>query len=234
MAINKGDFVEVEYTGMLEDGTIFDTTDKAKAEKAELTTDVKKFGPINICIGEGHLIKGLDEQLINKELGEHKIQLQPEQAFGKKSAKLIQMIPTNKFKQQKINPVPGLQLNIDGMIATIKSVSAGRTLVDFNHPLSGRKVIYEIKINKKLTDPREKVLTLAKMHFQTDVAVKIEQTVAFIKFNQEIPKEVAEKIQEDFEKKVIALVKEVRGVKIVSGEQETKPKQEEEKEKTPK
>ena len=69
MAINNQDFIEVEYTGRTKaEGFIFDTTDKKVAEENGLGDDMK-FGAVVICVGEGHLIRGLDEQLPGKEAG---------------------------------------------------------------------------------------------------------------------------------------------------------------------
>ena len=64
--ISKGDFVEIEYTGKVkEDGTIFDTTYEKVAKENQLHGH--DFGPIVICIGEEHVLKGIDKNLEGKE-----------------------------------------------------------------------------------------------------------------------------------------------------------------------
>ena len=156
--IKKYDFVEIEYTGkMKEDNIIFDTTDEKVAKENNLHTH-NDFGPVIICVGEEQVLKGIDKNIEGKEIGkEHDVEIKPEDAFGNKNAKLIQLIPTNKFKQQNLHPMPGLQVNINGMVGIIKTVSGGRTLVDFNHPLAGKNLQYKIKIHKKITDDKEKL-----------------------------------------------------------------------------
>ncbi|GAG16317.1 unnamed protein product, partial [marine sediment metagenome] len=165
--IKKKDFVEIEYTGKLkEENIIFDTTDEKIAKENKLHNH--DYGPVTICVGEEQLLKGLDKNIEGKETGkEYDFDINPEDAFGKKNAKLIQLIPTNKFKQQKIQPMPGMQLNIDGVVGTVKTVSGGRTLVDFNHPLSGKELSYKIKINKKITDDKEKLSSYLKLSLGT-------------------------------------------------------------------
>jgi len=151
------DFVEVEYTGKLkEDNTIFDTTDETIAKDNNIHNENMNYGPVVVCIGEKQILGGLDKQLEGKETGkEYNIELKPEEAFGKKDAKLLKMIPSGKFKQQGVQPQPGLQINIDGMMGTIRTAAGGRIIVDFNHPLSGKEIIYNIKLNKIITDNKE-------------------------------------------------------------------------------
>lgn len=161
MAIKKHDFVEVEYTGRLkESGDVFDTTDKDTALKAEIFSEDSEYRPIIICVGEGFILPGIDNYVEGKELGEYKIELDAEHAFGKKDAKLIQMIPAARFKGQDIQPVPGLRLNIDGHVGIIRSVNGGRIIVDFNHPLAGRDVIYDVKVSRVVSDKKEQVTAL--------------------------------------------------------------------------
>ncbi len=183
--IKKHDFVEIEYTGKLKDeNIIFDTTDEKVAKENKLHGH--DYGPIIICVGEEQLLKGLDKNLEGKETGkEYDFDIKPEDAFGKKNAKLIQLIPTNKFKQQKIQPMPGMQLNIDGVVGTVKTVSGGRTLVDFNHPLAGKELSYKIKINKKITDDKEKLsgylkLSLGAKDFKVEISLTYNPWISFI------------------------------------------------------
>ena len=196
--IKKYDFIEIEYTGKIkEDNIVFDTTDEKVAKENNLETH-SGYGPIIICVGEEQLLKGIDKHLEGKETGkEYDIEIKPEDAFGKKNAKLIQLIPTSKFKQQKVQPMPGMQMNIDGMVGTIKTVASGRTLVDFNHPLSGKELFYKIKINRKVTDDKEKLQGYLKLSLGTkDFEIVMENNNAKIKLKNPIPKEAEERLAE--------------------------------------
>ncbi len=160
--VKNGDFVEIEYTGLLkEDGFVFDTTNESLAKKEGIFDPKMTYGPVAICIGQGQILKGLDSSLEGLPIGtETEVELEPEKAFGKKDAKLLQLVPTSIFKKEGIRPAPGLQVQIDGAMGTIRTVSGGRTVVDFNHPFSGKEVIYKVKIIRKLTDEKEKVKSL--------------------------------------------------------------------------
>ncbi len=164
MPIKKHDFVELEFTGRLKDtNEIFDTTDAKTAKDAQIFSEKADYSPIVICIGEGHILPGIDEFLEGKDFGKYTLDLPAEKAFGKKNAKLIVMIPTSKFAEQGIQPVPGLRLNIDNRVGIIKTVTGGRCVVDFNHPLSGRDVIYELKVNKLVADKKVQVESVLKV-----------------------------------------------------------------------
>ncbi len=206
--IKKKDFVEVEYTGRTKiDKIVFDTTDEKTAKDNDIHTENMEYGPVIICIGEAQVLKGLDDGLEGKETGkEHTIELSPERAFGKKDAKLIRMIPVNAFVKQSIDPQPGLQVNIDGVIGLIRRVGGGRCMVDFNHPMSSKDVVYKIKVNKIITDDKVKVKSFFKVVLSLKADVELKEGTAEIKIEKEIPKE----IQENISKKITELVPSVK------------------------
>jgi len=217
--IKKHDFVEIEYTGKLkEENVIFDTTDEKVAKENNLHDH--DYGPVVVCVGEEQLLKGIDKNLEGKEIGnEFEVEIMPEDSFGNKDAKLIQLIPTTKFKQQNIQPMPGMQLNIDGVVGTIKTVSGGRTLVDFNHPLAGKELSYKIKINKKITDDKEKLRGYLKLSLGTkDFDAEINDNNAKIKLKSEIPK----KAEEILKNKIIELVPNIKNIEFTIGQQKNK------------
>jgi len=205
--VKKRDFIEIEYTGKIKEGNIiFDTTDEKVAKENNLQGH--DFSPAIICIGEEQVLKGIDKNLEGKDVGrEYEFDISPEDAFGKKNAKLIQLIPTTKFRQQSIQPMPGMQLNIDGMAGTVKTVSGGRTLVDFNHPLAGKELSYKVRINKKITDSKEKLNGYIKLALGTkDFEAVVENGNAKITLKNEVPKDVQEKLSE----KITELMPEIK------------------------
>ncbi len=217
MPIKVNDFVEIEYTGKLKDsGVVFDTTDEKVAREHELPR--AQYGPVVIVIGQGQLLKGLEEQIVGKEPGAYRIELSAEKAFGKKNAKLIQLVPTKKFLEQKIQPVPGLQLNIDGMLCTVRQVTGGRVMVDFNHPLAGRDVVYELRVNKVVTDKKEQLKAVFAMLLNRHPEkLEIEGTKAKVELSQELPKEIVPELQKK--------IKELTGIdsEIVSARKDEMP-----------
>src|SRR3989338_8134574 len=96
--VKKHDFVEIEYTGRLkQDSSVFDTTEEKVARENGVYDKDADYSPLVICIGENNILKGLEEQIIGKETGkEYKFEISHENAFGRKDAKFIQLVPTSR------------------------------------------------------------------------------------------------------------------------------------------
>ena len=200
MVIKKGDFIELDYVGRLkEEGKIFDLTSEAVARKEGLYHDHQQYGPQIICVGEGGIVKGLDAFLIGKQTGTHTLSLTPDEAFGKKNAKLIKIIPISTFKKQQMRPFPGLQVNIDGFMGIIKTVSGGRVIVDFNHPIAGRDVVYEVTVKRVVTEAKEKIKAYLKMNvFGRDIPFTFDKGTLAIQLPlpEEMRKPIVDKIKD--------------------------------------
>ena len=159
MKIKKGDVVELEYTGSIKDSNIiFDTTDENIAKTNNLHQDNINYKPVTVCIGHKELVPGLDDFLVDKETNkEYEVELKPKEAFGEENPKLYRLVGSDKFLKQNIRPYPGLQLNMDNAFCMVKAVSGGRVMIDFNHPLAGKTVVYKVKINRILETTDEKI-----------------------------------------------------------------------------
>lgn len=200
MAVKQGDFVEVDYTGKLkEDNAIFDTTDEKIAKEADIYSENIAYGPVIVCVGKGQILKGLENKFIGREPGKFSVDLKPEESFGKKNAGLIQLIPQKKFTENKIQPVLGLQVNIDGALGIVRRTGGGRVLVDFNHPLSGREISYDVDIKRIVTDKKEQITGLLSILMKLKpVDISIEKDEAVITLNQELPKNIQDHMAEEF------------------------------------
>lgn len=182
MKLQKNDFIEIDFTGRVKDGDIFDSNIKEDIEKSKLKLESK---PFIFSLGQGMFLKGVDDFLIGKEIGEYDIELQPEEAFGKRDSKLVQIIPMKIFHQQKINPFPGAVFNFDGRIARIISVSGGRVMTDFNNPIAGKIVNYKIKIKRKIEDQKEKVESFINFLFKKDLNFEIKDKKLIISVDKQ-------------------------------------------------
>ena len=156
--IEKGDFVKLHYTGKLQDGRVFDTTDEAVAKANGLAGTRATFAPVIVVVGERMLVPGLDDALQGKEPGAFTVHLTPDKAFGKKDPKDLRIIPQQQLRQQGIQPHPGMELNIDGQYGVVRSAGSGRVVVDFNHPLASQDITYDVQVLGVVTDPTEKVV----------------------------------------------------------------------------
>ncbi len=183
MKINKGDFIEIDFVGrVLETKEIFDLTKENVAKENKIYNPKFPYKPIIICVGEREVISGLDDKLIGREKGNYNIEIKSEEGFGKKNSSLLKLVPINIFKKENLKPFPGLNVNIDGHIGTIRSVSGGRVIVDFNHPLSGKDLLFDIEIKKIIKENKEKIESILSKIIDK-FEIKIEKDKLNLKIN---------------------------------------------------
>jgi FKBP-type peptidyl-prolyl cis-trans isomerase 2 len=211
MKTKEKDFIEIDYLGKIkETGEIFDFTQEKEAKNLKVYNPKGEYKPLIICLGKRNVVQGLDEQLIGKEPGkEYTIEVPPEKAFGNKNPKLMKIVSTNLFLKQKINPVPGLQINLGNLIGTIRTVTGGRTIIDLNHPLAGKTLIYRVKINRIIKDDREKLEGFLKLHLGLkEIKLSIKEETA------EIDKEIPEKLAKNLEKEIKEVIPTIKHIKF--------------------
>jgi len=166
-AVNKGDFIKVEMTGSsVETGEVFETTSEEVAQESGSWEENRTYEPRLVIVGDGYVLKGLDERLPGSPFDEDvEIEIPPEEAFGERNPADVQMVPFRVLRSKGINPYVGAELEIDGRPAIIRSVSAGRVQVDYNHPLAGRQIVYKIKVVEHITDDKDKMRALIGRRF---------------------------------------------------------------------
>jgi len=219
MTLSKGDFIEIEFTGKVKDGEIFDSNKKEDLEKMHEghnhPIDAK---PFVFCLGEDMFLKGVDDFLIGKPgtTKDYVIELEPEKAFGKRNPTLIQMMPLAVFKKHNMNPVPGIMFNFDGKLGKILTVSGGRVIVDFNNPLAGKNVVYQIKMIKKVDDLNEKINALNEFFFRKEIKFRVEGKKLVIEIEKQM-RGFAELFKDKF--------KEILGLELEVKESAEKPKE---------
>jgi FKBP-type peptidyl-prolyl cis-trans isomerase 2 len=207
MTLQKKDFIEIEFTGRIKGGEVFDSNVKKDLEK--LNPEVNP-SPIIFCLGEGMFLKGIDDFLIGKEIGDYKIELTPDKAFGPRVSEFVQRIPIKIFRSQNVNPFPGAVFNFDGRVAKVLTVSGGRVIVDFNNPLAGKDVVYEIHIIKKVDDQNEKIKSLINFLFRRDLKFSVQDNKIIIEVEKQMAQFV-EMFKEKF-KEIIGLELEIKEI----------------------
>ena len=171
--VKKGDLVKMEYTGRLAStGAVFDTTDESVARKAGIWESSNSYGPKHALFGTGAIIEGMEEAILACQVGKGEdFAIGPKKAFGERDNSLVRMIPEKEFHKQQVRPAPGMIVSLDGTIARVKSVTSGRVVIDYNHPLAGEQVIYSIKVHEIISDSKKKLeAVLSSNSLQGDIA----------------------------------------------------------------
>ena len=167
MAIKDGDFVRVNFTGKTkETDEVFDTTYDEIALEADIFDENKTYKPIPIVVGGNHLLPAIEQEIVGLEAGERKtVEVASEDAFGPRDPKAIQLIPMKEFKKQGMTPYPGMRISAEGGEGKILTVNGGRVKVDFNHPLAGKDLIYDIEVTEIIEDDEEKIKSMIELHY---------------------------------------------------------------------
>jgi peptidylprolyl isomerase len=135
--VDYGAFVKLCYTGTLKNGVVFDRTDKCK--------------PLAIQLGDGNLVGGFEKALIGMSRNERKsFLLASREAYGDRDEKLERIFDRASL-QLGFEPFPGQVILFetqDGQEypAVVKFVNDKTIVADFNHPLAGRDLAYEVEV----------------------------------------------------------------------------------------
>ena len=215
--------VELSYTARVEDGKVFDTTSKAEAEKAGIYNENDKYIPQAIVLGAEEILKGVENAIKEMKVGERKkIVLKAEDAFGERKVELARVISLKEFRKREIQPFPGLVVDLDGHRGKVQSVSGGRVRVDFNHPLAGKTVEYDVKLESEIKGVKAQVEALYNKYFgpipEKDRNLQVKEGVVEIGIDPKYEQAVfpIKKMFSDL------LTKHVEGVKSVKFVQEFK------------
>lgn len=184
MTFGKGDFVKIEYNlWRVADEKLVRTTDKKLAQENDLFSESARYGPQLIVIERDSALKALWDAVRGMDVGQSKkIELEPKDAFGERNTELVRVMPIADFRKKEIEPEPGMQIDIDGVIATVKSVNSGRVMVDANNPLAGEKIRYEIKVVEKVTKDDEKIRSIALSYGLEPEKTEVKEGVATLVF----------------------------------------------------
>ncbi len=171
------DFIKISYTARVKDGRVFDTTSRDIAEKEGIYEEKRVYKPFPVLVGAGHVIQGLDEALKDMKVGEEKtVEIPPEKGYGQRNPDLIRIVPLKKFKEQKINPIPGMSFEIDGRVARIQTVAGGRVRVDFNPELAGKTLVFDVKMEEKAKTRGDETRILLERSFNNSDNFEFKQT----------------------------------------------------------
>jgi FKBP-type peptidyl-prolyl cis-trans isomerase 2 len=136
----KGDTARVHYTGRLENGQVFDSSEGGE--------------PLEFEVGAGQVIAGFDEGVQGMSVGDKKtIEIEVEDAYGQRTEALVQSVARAAFNLET-EPQVGMNLVLqlpDGnqIPVAITEVTQDSVTLDANHPLAGQKLIFDVELVEK-------------------------------------------------------------------------------------
>ena len=137
MSIQDGDTIKIDYTGTLDDGSVFDCSDERE--------------PLQFTVGAGEVIPGFEEAVRGMEEGQEKeFRIEPSEAYGEYDEALTQQIPRTVIRSD-MEVQEGMMLLVktpDGQEIPAKVAEVGdeQVTLDMNHPLAGKALNFNIKV----------------------------------------------------------------------------------------
>ena len=137
MPAQSGDVVSVHYSGRLDDGTPFDSSEGRE--------------PLSFTLGAGQVVAGFDEAVTGMEVGEEKtVRLEPDEAYGQRRDDLVLTVPTDAFPGDTTPDVgQGVRLGLQGggaLEAVVVDAAEESVTLDANHPLAGRALTFDLRL----------------------------------------------------------------------------------------
>ena len=164
MTFKKGQLILLDYTAKIKDsGEIFETTIEDEAKKHSLHEPNVKYMPKLVSVGEGWVLKGLDDALSETTAGDKKtIEVSPDKGFGERDKGKVRMIPLRKLGEDAEKVSVGDTVEIDNKKGIIRYIGSGRLQVDYNHRYAGKTILYDINITKSLDSDDDKISEILK------------------------------------------------------------------------
>jgi peptidylprolyl isomerase len=141
-----GDKVKVHYTGRLEDGTVFDSSTCVDEGGCECSS-----GPLEFVVGEGSVIPGFDQAVVNLAPGECKtVTIPVAQAYGERNEEMVAVVNRTDLPAD-LNPELGMQLEVTqeeggSFSVLVTELNEQTVTLDANHPLAGRELTFDIQL----------------------------------------------------------------------------------------
>lgn len=140
-------FIKIDYTGRLEDGTVFVTTNSKVAKENNIYNENEIYMPEVLVLGEKYdpISEKLIEELKDCKVNSEKKIIIPKELTGKYDPKLVTTLPISIFKKGT-KLVPGQLISYQGKIGKVESIGSGRVVVNFNSITAGKTLIYDVKV----------------------------------------------------------------------------------------
>lgn len=157
-SVQENDWIKIDYTGRLkENSKVFDTTLEDVARAENIFDEKRTYSPLMCRAGdEKFLIPGLARNLVGLEINSTQtFEIPTSEAYGERDTKKIEMVPTRRLRKANLEARVGNRVQIAGKSGTIIWVGGGRTRIDFNHPLAGKDLVFEVTAVEHLENEEE-------------------------------------------------------------------------------
>ncbi|MFX1579000.1 MAG: FKBP-type peptidyl-prolyl cis-trans isomerase [Promethearchaeota archaeon] len=162
--VGEKSVILIDYSATTkDDGIVFDTTMEAVAKESGIYKEGDRYEPMLVAIGWNWLLAALEEELIGLKVGDSKtVEIPPEKGAGEKDPRKIKMIAKTKLAKHKVRPAKGETITFGNERGIVTAVFGRQVRVDFNSPLAGRVLEFDVTIRDIISDPLDKLKAVVK------------------------------------------------------------------------
>jgi peptidylprolyl isomerase len=170
--LDSGTLAYIDYVAKVKDtGEVLEATRIDDAKALGIFNPVARYTPNLVAVGEGWVLKGLDDALLNAKVGDKlTVEITPDKGFGERDPTKIKLIPEKRFGEKAHELSIGAEIEVDNKVGVVRYIGSGRVQVDFNHRLAGKVLIYDVEVVKTVTEPIDitKALLLRRLPVNED------------------------------------------------------------------
>ncbi len=199
--VDDGTVVRVHYVGRVKDsGDVFDLTDP-EADAADEVGEEVDLGPVDVLVGAGHVIPGLEDALREMAPGDERtVTVNPEDGFGERESDAVETFSRREFDDHGVEPRRGVVVEVDGRRGKIVSASSGRVRVDFNHPMAGKTLEYDVEVLSAVDDPVDAVRAVLDYYGLEEADVSVEDGEATVQLPDGVTDAAVDRVREELER----------------------------------
>ncbi len=162
--VEENGLVYVDYVGKTkEEGEIFDLTLEDVAKEEGIYNDEERYNPMLVAIGKNWLLPALEEELVGMKVGESKtVEVPPEDGAGPRDPDKIKLVSKRQLQKQGVSPRKGARVEVGREKGTITNVLGRRVRVDFNSPLAGKTLVFDVTVKGIVSGKIEKIKAVIK------------------------------------------------------------------------
>jgi FKBP-type peptidyl-prolyl cis-trans isomerase 2 len=162
--VKEGSLIYVDYVARLkEDGSIFDLTLEDVAKEEGLYSEKDRYEPILVAVGSNWLLEAIEEGLVGMKIDESKtINVPPERGAGVRDPSLVKKIAKMRLEKQGVRIQKGERVTVGREQGVITQVLGRTAILDFNPPLAGKTLVFEVTVKGIVSQPNEKIMAVLK------------------------------------------------------------------------
>jgi len=191
--LDSGTLAYIDYVAKVKDtGEVLEATRIDDAKALGIFNPVARYTPTLVAVGEGWVLKGLDDALLNAKVGDKvAVEITPDKGFGERDPTKIKLIPEKRFGEKARDLAIGAEVEVENRVGVVRYIGSGRVQVDFNHRLAGKILTYDVEVLKTVSEPIDvtKALLLRRLPINEDklnVTLDAEKGVATVMLPQDV------------------------------------------------